>query len=501
MERNEGTGSRPQDRPEDRGRSESRHYADQGSGWFGDDARSGGATEDASRNASRNLSSDRRGQFDDPRRGGPGAGRGGSGGQGGPSEGSGSYGGSTGDTRPGGERDVASRYEQERYRPQGQGGSGGRDADPHAWGGSHQGRDFGRNDERDYRSQQYAGGRGYDSGYGQGGAYGGGIHRRDMPGQQGQAPAGQQSVYGAQQPGYGHGGYGRSDYAQPPTDAGARPSYGGSSDWGRRHEYGVQGGYGEHHWGEGQYREDEQRQAQQLDPRRAGLQHERHGVGSAFGSGSSTYGQGYGSAAHPQAQPGPPGPSEQWAAQRSPQPAQPRRRGPKNYQRSDERLRELISDRLLEDAQIDSSDVSVEVKSGEVSLTGTVDDRRTKYQIEELVEQIHGVRDIDNRLKIRRGFFASLFGAGADDETSGRGEPENVRDGGASERREGTTGDRGMQTSGAGTQTGATPTTSTESVTGSTLSGGAAADGTPGASGAGTEPKPPAERSARNRTN
>jgi BON domain len=74
-------------------------------------------------------------------------------------------------------------------------------------------------------------------------------------------------------------------------------------------------------------------------------------------------------------------------------------RGPKGYERSDERLKELICERLTDDPRIDASDVTVEVSQRVVKLRGTVDDRRTKYEIEELVERCGGVRDIDNQLR------------------------------------------------------------------------------------------------------
>ncbi len=55
------------------------------------------------------------------------------------------------------------------------------------------------------------------------------------------------------------------------------------------------------------------------------------------------------------------------------------RRGPKNYARSDERLRELICERLIQDLSIDVSDVSVEVQAGRVILEGSVPDRNMKH--------------------------------------------------------------------------------------------------------------------------
>ncbi len=78
-------------------------------------------------------------------------------------------------------------------------------------------------------------------------------------------------------------------------------------------------------------------------------------------------------------------------------------RGPKGYQRSDERLREEVSDRLMADDQIDASDIEVEVRNGEVSLTGTVRDRWAKRRAEDCAEQVMGVRDVMNQIRVQGG--------------------------------------------------------------------------------------------------
>ena len=74
--------------------------------------------------------------------------------------------------------------------------------------------------------------------------------------------------------------------------------------------------------------------------------------------------------------------------------------GPKGYQRSDERLKEDISERLMESHYIDSSDVSVEVRGARVVLEGTVPGRHMKHAIEDLVDACPGVQDIDNRVRV-----------------------------------------------------------------------------------------------------
>ena len=75
-------------------------------------------------------------------------------------------------------------------------------------------------------------------------------------------------------------------------------------------------------------------------------------------------------------------------------------RGPKNYQRSDARIQEDISERLLHAYHIDSSEVTVAVDGGRVTFEGTVPDRAMKHQIEDLADRCPGVQDIQNRVRV-----------------------------------------------------------------------------------------------------
>ena len=76
-------------------------------------------------------------------------------------------------------------------------------------------------------------------------------------------------------------------------------------------------------------------------------------------------------------------------------------KGPKDYRRSDERLNEIACQLLTDDPDIDATDIEVRVESGEITLTGFVDSRRTKFLVEDLLAtSIHG--EITNRLQIRR---------------------------------------------------------------------------------------------------
>ena len=78
-------------------------------------------------------------------------------------------------------------------------------------------------------------------------------------------------------------------------------------------------------------------------------------------------------------------------------------RGPKGYRRSDDRLRDEVSDRLMEDDRVDASDVEVEVTDGEVILTGTVPERSMKRRAEDVSEQVLGVRDVMNQIRVESG--------------------------------------------------------------------------------------------------
>jgi osmotically-inducible protein OsmY len=79
-----------------------------------------------------------------------------------------------------------------------------------------------------------------------------------------------------------------------------------------------------------------------------------------------------------------------------------RGKGPKGYQRSDERIKEDINDRLSDDPSIDASDIEVTVTSGEVTLSGTVQERRDKRRAEDIVEAISGVKNVENRIRLQQ---------------------------------------------------------------------------------------------------
>ena len=78
-----------------------------------------------------------------------------------------------------------------------------------------------------------------------------------------------------------------------------------------------------------------------------------------------------------------------------------RGKGPKSYRRSDERIREDVNDRLSE-GYLDATEIEVQVSEGLVTLTGTVNSRTDRRRAEDIAEDVRGVKNIENRLRVER---------------------------------------------------------------------------------------------------
>jgi hypothetical protein len=99
-------------------------------------------------------------------------------------------------------------------------------------------------------------------------------------------------------------------------------------------------------------------------------------------------------------------------------------RGPKNYQRSDDRVREEICDCMTDDPMLDASEITVEVNKGEVMLSGTVTSRDQKRRAEDVAERISGVKDVTNQLRVSREAYGhSHTAAPPVTQASGNGTP------------------------------------------------------------------------------
>lgn len=79
-----------------------------------------------------------------------------------------------------------------------------------------------------------------------------------------------------------------------------------------------------------------------------------------------------------------------------------RGKGPKGYTRTDERIREEICELLSDDFHIDASEITVEVKDGVVTLEGTVQERLLKHRVEDIADNVSGVKDVHNSLRVTR---------------------------------------------------------------------------------------------------
>ena len=215
-------------------------------------------------------------------------------------------------------------------------------------------------------TSEESGSTGRSSGYAGYGNFGQGD--QDQPGRGGNTGQGR---YG--QSGYGQGGYGQGSYGQP--NYGQDYGSSGTSNYGRSY-------YGSGNYGSGRVERDES------------FSRGRGGYG-----GEGSYGtQGWSSQGGWRE---PYGEGQQYGSSGGYSQGLHRGKGPKNYQRSDERLKEMLCERLHDDPEIDASEVTVSVQGGKITLEGTVDSRRTKNAIEDVAEQL-GSQDVQNNLRVQK---------------------------------------------------------------------------------------------------
>ena len=78
-----------------------------------------------------------------------------------------------------------------------------------------------------------------------------------------------------------------------------------------------------------------------------------------------------------------------------------RGKGPQNYKRDDSRIKDDVNDSLTDHHNIDASNINVEVKDGNVILSGHVDNRQAKREAETAIDYISGVNNVENRIHVR----------------------------------------------------------------------------------------------------
>jgi osmotically-inducible protein OsmY len=69
----------------------------------------------------------------------------------------------------------------------------------------------------------------------------------------------------------------------------------------------------------------------------------------------------------------------------------------RNY--DDERIRKNVADRLVDDTDLDASDIEVGVEDGAVTLSGSVDSLWDKRRAEDIAKSVIGVSGVINKLR------------------------------------------------------------------------------------------------------
>jgi len=159
---------------------------------------------------------------------------------------------------------------------------------------------------------------------------------------------------------------------------------------------------------------EENRSEKPVGTRRNGTRRTHHrtygyrGYGSGFGRGTKGYGggvhwgQGFGGVGFPGSFGGTALPqaglftAEVW--QRGPYAGL----APKGYSRSDDRIREDICDELTRRPDIDPARLTVAVKDGEVTLSGTIRDLDSRRLVDEIASRCDGVKQVHNELQVAR---------------------------------------------------------------------------------------------------
>jgi hypothetical protein len=178
------------------------------------------------------------------------------------------------------------------------------------------------------------------------------------------------------------------------------------SQYGNRGDWGPQGNWGSFGNRSDYNRENTMREDHGLHPARVesdwgGQNTSRTNLfgtgGGGFGTGMASYGAGMGNF----------GGSASYGGGMGSERGRYSGRGPKGWQRSDDRIREDVNERLTDHPHIDASEIDVKVQNGEVTLTGTVDERQAKRLAEDIAESVSGVREVHNQIRVQQGDMAS----------------------------------------------------------------------------------------------
>jgi hypothetical protein len=185
--------------------------------------------------------------------------------------------------------------------------------------------------------------------------------------------------WGFEEQGYGDWGWKRQEQRRRGPDASPGDAWGGQGDGVHRG-----GGFVNHAWEPGgRYDEESGRLEKQRQGGRGGI----GGYGQGGGGDEAGYGGFSGGGAtsglEPEAGTGPHA-----------------GRGPQGWKPSDERIRGQACEILTRHGQIDASGIRLTVERGEITLEGTVGSRREKRLAEEVLDDLYGVDDVHNRLRV-----------------------------------------------------------------------------------------------------
>jgi hypothetical protein len=208
-----------------------------------------------------------------------------------------------------------------------------------------------------------------------------------------------QGGYGAERTGWGSRNAGRpSDYDQYRSED-PRESYGyGGGDPGGRYNQSAQRGYSSGGYDAGQ---DYGSRSGGYGSGYAGGSSGGGAYGSSQGSGQN-YGQSYGQSRGSMYADISPVDEHDTSGGTWRSGTMGERRSPKGYTRSDDRIREDVNDRLMQDYRVDPGDIEVSVEKGEVTLKGDVRSREEKFRAEQIAESVSGVSDVTNNLRVKK---------------------------------------------------------------------------------------------------
>ena len=239
----------------------------------------------------------------------------------------------------------------------------------------------------------------------------------------------------------GYGNFGQGDYNQGGSEdqsgSTGRSGYGGQSGYGGYGDDSGQGRYGQSGYGQGGYGQGRQGQSNYGQP----SQGEDYGSSGTSQYGRSNFGSsradaGWQGSGGQRGWSEPYGEGQQYGGRSSQSgwsQGLHRGKGPKGYQRSDERIKELVCESLSDHPEIDASEITVSIQGGKLTLEGSVDSRQTKNAVEDIAEQY--CQDVQNNLRVTRQGASQTASSGKGAGSVGKSSAGNEESDGSSKQK------------------------------------------------------------------